>query len=31
MPMRHPPHPGDPIRTQIIEALGLNRNFSQAG
>ena len=24
MPMKHPPHPGDLIRTEIIEALGLN-------
>ncbi len=23
MPMRNPPHPGDLIRTEIIEALGL--------
>ena len=24
MPMKNPPHPGDLIRTEIIEALGLN-------
>ena len=24
MPMENPPHPGDLIRTEIIEALGLN-------
>ena len=24
MPMMNPPHPGDLIRTEIIEALGLN-------
>jgi addiction module HigA family antidote len=24
MPMKTPPHPGDLIRTEIIEALGLN-------
>ena len=24
MPMKNPPHPGDPIRTEIVEALGLN-------
>ena len=24
MPMRNPPHPGDLIKTEIIEALGLN-------
>jgi len=24
MPMKNPPHPGDPIRTEILEALGLN-------
>jgi addiction module HigA family antidote len=23
MPMKHPPHPGDFIRTEIVEALGL--------
>ena len=23
MPMKNPPHPGDLIRTEIIEALGL--------
>ena len=24
MPMKNPPHPGDLIKTEIIEALGLN-------
>jgi antitoxin HigA-1 len=24
MPMKNPPHPGDLIRTEILEALGLN-------
>jgi len=24
MPMKNPPHPGDLIRTEIIEAIGLN-------
>ncbi len=24
MPMKNPPHPGDLIRTEIVEALGLN-------
>jgi addiction module HigA family antidote len=24
MPMKNPPHPGDLIRTEIIESLGLN-------
>lgn len=24
MPMKHPPHPGDLIRTEIVEALGLS-------
>jgi antitoxin HigA-1 len=24
MPMKNPPHPGDLIRTEIIDALGLN-------
>jgi len=24
MPLKNPPHPGDLIRTEIIEALGLN-------
>jgi antitoxin HigA-1 len=24
MPMKNPPHPGDLIRTEVIEALGLN-------
>ncbi len=24
MPMKSPPHPGDLIRTEVIEALGLN-------
>jgi len=24
MPMKKPPHPGDLIRTEIVEALGLN-------
>lgn len=24
MPMKNPPHPGDIIKTEIIEALGLN-------
>ena len=24
MPMKEPPHPGDLIRTEIVEALGLN-------
>ena len=24
MPMKNPPHPGDRIRTEIIEAFGLN-------
>jgi len=24
MPMRNPPHPGDLIKTEVIEALGLN-------
>ena len=24
MPMKNPPHPGDLIRTEIMEALGLN-------
>jgi antitoxin HigA-1 len=24
MPMKHPPHPGDLIRTEIIEPLGLS-------
>jgi hypothetical protein len=24
MAMKNPPHPGDPIRTEIVEALGLN-------
>jgi antitoxin HigA-1 len=24
MPMKNPPHPGDLIRTEIIEAVGLN-------
>ena len=28
MPMKNPPHPGDLIRTEVIEALGLN--MSQA-
>jgi antitoxin HigA-1 len=28
MPMKNPPHPGDLIRTEIVEALGLN--ISQA-
>jgi plasmid maintenance system antidote protein VapI len=23
MPMKNPPHPGDLIRTEIVEALGL--------
>jgi plasmid maintenance system antidote protein VapI len=29
MPMKNPPHPGDPIRTEVIEALGLS--VSKAG
>ncbi len=28
MPLKNPPHPGDLIRTEIVEALGLN--ISQA-
>lgn len=28
MPMKNPPHPGDLIKTEIVEALGLN--ISQA-
>lgn len=24
MPMKNPPHPGDLIRTEVVEALGLN-------
>ncbi len=24
MPMKNPPHPGDVIRTEVIESLGLN-------
>jgi addiction module HigA family antidote len=24
MPLKYPPHPGDLIRTEVIEALGLN-------
>ena len=24
MPMKNPPHPGDLIKTEIVEALGLN-------
>ncbi len=24
MPMKHPPHPGDLIRTEVIEAMGLS-------
>jgi plasmid maintenance system antidote protein VapI len=24
MPMKNPPHPGDLIKTEVIEALGLN-------
>ena len=24
MPMKNPPHPGDLVRTEIVEALGLN-------
>ncbi len=24
MPMKHPPHPGDLIRTEVIDALGLS-------
>ena len=24
MPMKNPPHPGDLIRTEVIEALGLS-------
>src|SRR3954453_17218009 len=26
MPMKHPPHPGDLIRTEVIEELGLTVN-----
>ena len=26
MPMKNPPHPGDLIRTEVIEALGLNES-----
>jgi hypothetical protein len=29
MPMKNPPHPGDLIKTEIVEALGLN--VSKAG
>ena len=30
MTMKHPPHPGDLIRTEIIEALGLNVSKASA-
>ena len=27
MPMKNPPHPGDLIKTEVIEALGLRKSF----